>query len=73
VHTATPENRLRELRRKHNVPLHELAALLGRDQSMISRYERGLTVLPDEAKRTLAAHYGVTVAHLMGWDREEAE
>lgn len=52
------------------MPLRELATLLERDQSVISRYERGLTAVPDEAKRALARRYGVTVDFLMGWDRE---
>jgi transcriptional regulator with XRE-family HTH domain len=70
VHTATPSNRLRELRRKHGVSLREIAALIERDQSMIYRYEQGLTTVSDDAKRALARRYGVSVDYLMGWDRE---
>lgn len=66
VHTPVP--RLEELRRQSGTKMVELAALIGRDQTMVRRYERGLTRIPDDAKLKLARHFGVTVEHLMGWD-----
>lgn len=68
VHTTG--NRLRELRKEKGTPVREIANLIFRDQSLVSRYERGLTKIPDDAKLALAKHFGVTVDYLMGWDRE---
>lgn len=66
--TALP-NRLRELRLAHDLKLHEVSAIVGRGESVVWRYERGLTAVPDDAKLALAAHYDVSVDYLMGWDR----
>lgn len=72
VQRQPPPNRLRELRQKHNLKLHEVSTLVGRGESVVWRYEKGLTAVPDDAKLKLAAHFGVSVEHLMGWDQEEA-
>lgn len=64
-------NRLRQLRLAHGLKLYEVSALVGRSETVIGRYERGQTRVPDDAKLALARHYGVSVDHLMGWDREE--
>lgn len=65
-----PPNRLSELRVKHDLKFHEIAALVGRGETVIRRYETGDTKVPDDVKLTLAKHYQVTVAYLMGWDEE---
>lgn len=65
-------NRLRELRQSTGITVREVSAVIERDQSIVSRYERGLTQIPDDAKLKLAAHFGVSVEHLMGWDLEAA-
>lgn len=70
MHIQTP--RLEALRREHGDKMVEIAALIGRDQTMVRRYERGQTRIPDDVKRTLAKHYDVTVEYLMGWDCEPA-
>lgn len=64
-------NRLRELRLAHELKLHEVSALVGRGESVIQRYESGLTSVPDDIKRILARRYDVSVDYLMGWDRQE--
>lgn len=70
----TEGNRLRQLRREKGSTVREISALVSRDQSLVSRYERGLTQVPDDAKLVLAEHFGVTVEYLMGWDlRPETE
>lgn len=66
-------NRLRELRLAHDLKLYEVSAIVGRSETVIGRYEKGQTRVPDDAKLKLARHYGVTVAHLMGWDAIEDE
>lgn len=72
VHMEATPNRLRELRIAHGLKLYEVAGIVGRDQSTVYRYERGLTPIPDDAKRALMQHYGVTAEHLMRWDSEQA-
>jgi transcriptional regulator with XRE-family HTH domain len=69
VHIEKP--RLEALRRQKGDRMVEIAALIGRDQTMVRRYERGLTRIPDDVKLKLAKHFDVSVEHLMGWDREE--
>jgi transcriptional regulator with XRE-family HTH domain len=71
VQVQTPPNRLRELREERGLPRYAISALIERDQSQVFRYEQGLSVLPDPAKRILAAYFGVSVDYLMGWDRDE--
>lgn len=71
VHTTG--NRLRELRKAKGTPVREVANIIFRDQSLVSRYERGLTNIPDDAKLALAKHFEVSVDYLMGWDRDADE
>lgn len=63
-------NRLRELRLRNGGDPTALAADLGKSHSTYARYEAGTTAIPDEIKLALAARYGVSVEHLMGWDSE---
>jgi transcriptional regulator with XRE-family HTH domain len=63
-------NRLAHLRRAADLSQSQLAQLLGVDVSAISRYERGLTTIPDKRKLEIADCFGVSVSHLMGWDDE---
>jgi transcriptional regulator with XRE-family HTH domain len=66
-----PPNRLRELR--GDLHLVEVAAVCKVGERTIRRWEAGEVAIPDEHKLTLAAHFGVTVEHLMGWDREPVD
>jgi transcriptional regulator with XRE-family HTH domain len=68
VQTQDPQNRLKELRERDGLKLHEVSTIVGRGESVVWRYEKGLTAVPDDAKLKLAEHYGVTVEYLMGWD-----
>jgi transcriptional regulator with XRE-family HTH domain len=65
---AAAPNRLVHLRRAAGLTQKQVAALLELDASTVSRYETGQTGMPDEVKVTLAVRFGVSVAHLMGWD-----
>lgn len=71
-----PANRLRELRdaTEPRPTQKQLAALVGRDSSTYHRYEVGEVPLTsnEDGMKALAKFYGVTVEHLLGWDREEA-
>jgi transcriptional regulator with XRE-family HTH domain len=62
-----PRNRLRELREARDLKLYDIAARYRKDPSTVHRWESGHSIVPDEIKLDLAAFYGVTVAHLMGW------
>ena len=66
-----PSNRLRELREQRGLKLYDIAALVRRDPSMISRYETGESPVPEPVWRILAPFYGVSVDFLMR--RDEAE
>lgn len=68
----TPPNRLREVREQHGEKLYDIAALIRRDTSTVWRYEEGLSPVPESVWRTLAAHYEVSVDHLMALDLEPA-
>jgi ribosome-binding protein aMBF1 (putative translation factor) len=59
-------NRLREARQARDWKTYDVAHLLRRDPSMIRRYERGETPVPEEVWRTLADEWNVSVDWLMG-------
>jgi transcriptional regulator with XRE-family HTH domain len=64
-------NRLRELREARGLKLYDIAALLRVDPSTVNRWETGrVSNVPDDAKLALARFFDVSVAHLMGWDRD---
>lgn len=63
-------NRLAQLRRHRGCRLLDVAIAADRDVSVIGRYERGETEIPDDIKARLAVFFGVSRAHLMGWDDE---
>jgi transcriptional regulator with XRE-family HTH domain len=70
MHT-TEHNRLAQLRREHGLKNVDVAAAIGKDQSVLWRYENGQTQIPDPVKAQLAELYGVSRAYLMGWDDED--
>lgn len=65
---AAAANRLGVLRRAADLTQKQLAEIVDVDGSMISRYESGQVSIPDQVKVALAARFGVSVSHLMGWD-----
>lgn len=65
------QNRIRDLREAEGVKRHELAVDLGVDPTTVYRWETGATEVGDETKRRLAQRFGVSIEHLMGWDRLE--
>jgi len=72
MHTQAAPNRLRELRLAGKHRLLDVAKVADRDTSIIGRYERGLTPIPDDVKGHLAEFFGVSRAYLMGWDDDDA-
>ena len=58
--------RLRELREGKNLTQAAVADCLMCDQSLYSKYERGLRPLPLDAAVRLAQYYSVSIDYLVG-------
>ncbi len=67
-----PPNRIEATRSGLGISRVELAVLCEVGEATIRRWEKGETSIPDGQKFKLAHRLGVSVPHLMGWDREEA-
>lgn len=67
-----PENRLRELREARELERYDISARFRVDPATVSRWERGISTIPDAVKLELADFYGVTPAYLMGWPETAA-
>jgi transcriptional regulator with XRE-family HTH domain len=65
--SAKPKNRLRELRQEKGEETYDLAVLIRRDPSVITRYENGLTNIPLQILAQLCEHYDVSADFLLGW------
>jgi len=68
MHRIGPANRIAELRATHGLSQARVAELIGKDRSVVTRYERGEVQIPDSVKLELAVLFGVTRAYLMNWD-----
>lgn len=60
--------RLRDMREDHDLTQKEVAALLGIQQTVYSRYERGFQTIPLEHLLILADYYHVSTDYLLGRD-----
>lgn len=58
--------RLRDMRENHDLTQTQVAALLGIQQTVYSRYERGYQTIPLELLIQLADYYKVSVDYLLG-------
>ena len=58
--------RLRDLREDSDLSQKQVAALLGIQQTVYSRYERGFQTIPLEHLLTLADFYHVSTDYLLG-------
>ena len=58
--------RLRDLREDSDLTQEAVAGLLGIQQTVYSRYERGFQTIPLEHLIRLADHYGVSVDYILG-------
>ncbi len=61
-------NRLLHLRKTAGITQDQIAAALDVDRSTVSRWESCEIPIADKHKVALAALFGVTPAHLMGWE-----
>ena len=57
--------RLRDLREDHDLMQKEIAAILGIQQTVYSRYERGFQTIPIEHILKLADYYNVSTDYLL--------
>ena len=64
-------NRIRELRDAAGLKRQDIAVELGVDPTTVYRWETGANAIDDSVKLVLARRFGVTVEHLMGWDRTD--
>lgn len=58
--------RIRDLREDHDLTQKEIAALLGIQQTVYSRYERGFQNIPLECLLFLADYYQVSTDYILG-------
>ena len=58
--------RIRDLREDSDLTQKQIADMLLCDQSLYSKYERGIRVLPLDAAVKLSAFYGTSVDYLVG-------
>ena len=56
--------RLRDLREDHDLKQEDVASLLGIQQTVYSRYERGFQNIPLEHLVKLADYYGVSIDYI---------
>lgn len=66
---STKGNRLADLMEAEGLKRYDIAALCERDTTTVGRWIKGEVPIPDEAKRALTERFGVSVEHLLGWDR----
>lgn len=57
--------RLRDLREDHDLMQKEVAAILGIQQTVYSRYERGFQTIPVEHLLKLADYYQVSIDYIL--------
>lgn len=58
--------RLRDLREDHDLSQEQIAELLGIQQTVYSRYERGAQTIPLQHLVTLAQYYTVSTDYMLG-------
>ena len=58
--------RIKDLREDHDLMQKEVAAILGIQQTVYSRYERGFQSIPVEHALKLADYYQVSTDYLFG-------
>lgn len=66
-------DRLKELRKQHNLGQKEVGAWIGVSDSSIRKYEAGERTPTPDALVILAEHFGVTVDYLLGRATEPAK
>ena len=65
--------KLKDLRTSYNLTQDEVAKILGKDRSLIAKYESGKAVPPLDILRVFAKLYNVSIDSLCGETEEESE
>lgn len=60
------ENRIRELRRSHNMSQEAFSAIIGTTQQAVSRMENGDYNIPSDILIKLSRHFNVTTDYILG-------
>lgn len=60
------ENRIRELRRNHNLSQEAFSAIIGTTQQAVSRMENGDYNIPSDILIKLSEHFNVTTDYILG-------
>ena len=60
------ENRIRELRRSHNLSQETFSAIIGNTQQAISRMESGDYNIPSDLLIKISKHFNVTTDYILG-------
>ncbi|MCI8348704.1 MAG: helix-turn-helix transcriptional regulator [Firmicutes bacterium] len=64
-------DRIKELRRQHNLTQDELAMRMGTTKQTIHKYENNIvTNIPSDKIEQLAKIFDVTPSYIMGWEEE---
>lgn len=67
-------NRIRLLRKQHNMTQEELGAKIGVNKAAISKYEKGqVENMKRSTIKMLADLFGVSPTYLLGWDDEHEQ
>lgn len=64
--------RLKELRKKANLKLEDVANMLGVSYQTISNWENGITEPDIQSIKKIASHFNVTTDYLIEYDNEKA-
>ena len=66
--------KIKSLRKRHNMSVEELASKLGKNRATVYRYEKGdIENLPLDALNPLAKALRTTPSYLMGWNSDKEE
>jgi transcriptional regulator with XRE-family HTH domain len=67
-------NRIKQLRKKHNVTQEELGNIIGIKKSAVAKYESGdIENIKKASAEKIAEFFGVTPAYVFGWSDMEHE
>lgn len=63
-------NRIRSLRKKHDITQEQLGSIVNVQKSAISKYELGRSDPSPDVLRKMADYFGVTIDYLLGSNRD---
>ena len=66
-------DRLKELRKKHNLTQEEIGELCEVGKTTISNWENNITQPPFDIVKKLAQYFGVTIDYLLNFTQDDAD